>query len=438
MHVYCGLNFKLISLCFFFFTYLKTRALCAPIVRTFEQLKFYESIFMNNPPLSTIISIGLAIFSMLFGAGNLMYPLQVGMAAGDQTFIGFLGFIITAVCLPVLGFISMILFNGDYKDFFYRLGSWVGWSMICICMMIIGPLIVMPRLTTLSHTMISPFLPEFFSHITPMASFIFALIFLTITFVLTYKENRIVDVLGYVISPLLLISLAIIILKGILFSGSVTHTGASALTVFTENLRRGYETLDLLGALFFSSIIISILRNTLGKQDDTKGTLLITALKASFIGVSLLALVYIGMSMLGMYHGTGLEVINAGELFRAISFKILGAHGAAIIATAVLMACLSTAIALSAVVAEYLQHEIFKNRIGYLPSLIMVLISCLPLSVAGLTYVLSLTGGIITYVGYPVLIALTLANLAYKLAGFTWVKLPVFLVFIASLISYYY
>jgi LIVCS family branched-chain amino acid:cation transporter len=142
------------------------------------------------------------------------------------------------------------------------------------------------------------------------------------------------------------------------------------------------------------------------------------------------------MSFLGAYHGSTFTYCNAGELFRAISFKILGAQGALIIATAVLMACLSTAIALAAVVAEYLHAEIFYRRVGYVSSLAIVLLSCIPLSVAGLSQVLALTGGVITYVGYPVLITLTFCNIAYMLFGFKPVKIPVAITFIVALTSY--
>lgn len=369
---------------------------------------------------------------MLFGAGNLMYPLQVGMNSGDKITWGLISFIITAVILPVIGFVGMILFNGNYQTFFYRLGKPAGSCIIFLCMLVIGPLIAIPRITTLSHTMICPFLSA-----TPLgtinywSSCLFALIFLGTTFIVTYRENRIMSILGNIISPLLLISLAIIIIKGLIFHGDVMHNSASIFCVSKTNFMLGYETLDLVGALFLSSIVLSMIKATVDTTIAHNPRLLAyVALKASMIGVGLLSVVYIGMALLGMYHGYGLEAINAGELFRTISFRVLGMYGAVIIATAVLMACLSTAIALSAVVAEYLQKEIFHNRISYVTSLMLVLISSLPLSIAGLTAVLKLTGGFITYVGYPVLIVLTIVNILYKLFGFSWVKLPVAATFV--------
>ncbi len=382
---------------------------------------------------STTVSTGLAIFSMLFGAGNLMYPLQVGMTSGDKIIWGIGCFILTAVILPVMGFVGMILFNGDYQSFFYRLGKPVGSAAIFLCMLVIGPLIAIPRITTLSHTMIAPFLAGTpLGTITYFSSCIFALLFLGITFLVTHRENRIMSVLGNIISPLLLLSLAIIIIKGLLFHDGITHSDASIVCICKTNFMLGYETLDLVGALFLSSIVLGLIKTNVDAMIANSPRLLAyVALKASMIGVGLLSLVYVGMALLGMYHGYGLEHINAGELFRAISHRVLGTSGAIVIATAVLMACLSTAIALSAVVAEYVQKELLNKRISFVAALIMVLVASLPLSIAGLTAVLKLTGGLITYIGYPVLIVLTLVNMLYKLFGFRWAKLPVALTFIA-------
>ena len=386
---------------------------------------------------SNVISIGLAIFSMFFGAGNLMYPIKVGMKAGSQNVAGITGFLITAMLLPLAGLIGMILFDGNYQRFFDRLGRITGSTFVFISIVVIGPLIAIPRIVTLSHTMIAPFLPfAVLSQDTMTASFLFSLIFLGITFLGTFRENNIVDLLGYVISPLLLISLAIIIIKGFVDAGQAVVSIQSTWSVFTESLAVGYETLDLLGAIFFSAIILNILRLTMGpayEQSPRMRALL--GLKAGLLGVSLLGIVYVGMSYLGVYHGYGLGG-NVGELFRDIAFRVLGNGGAAIIGTAVLMACLSTSIALSAVVAEYLQHEIFRGRIEFLTALTITLVLCIPLSTAGLDKVIELTGGPIVSIGYPMIITLTLCNIAYKAFGFKPVKIPVLLTFLVTLWSY--
>ncbi len=393
---------------------------------------------MKTKPYTHIITVGLAIFSMFFGAGNLVYPLMVGIESGCHNSFGMLGFIMTAVCLPLAGLVAMILFDGNYKSFFERAGKRLGQLIIFACMIIIGPMLAIPRIVTLSHTMVAPFLPfEILKTTTPQSSFIFALLFLGITFLATYRENRIVTLLGNFISPVLLISLMVIIIKGLMMAQESVCPIYGPLTAFKLNFIRGYETLDLLGGIFFSSIVIHILKNTVGATIGyNRNKLAMIGLKAGTLGVSLLAMVYMGMSWLSMYHGHNLPV--TGELFRTLAFQVLGNQGALIIATAVLMACFSTSIALSAVVAEYFQLTIFNKKIGFAPALIFSLLLCIPLSTFGLNYVLQLTAGPITYIGYPVIIMITFCNIAYKLFDFKPIKIPVAITFIMALGSYFW
>ncbi|EKD48434.1 MAG: hypothetical protein ACD_64C00320G0001 [uncultured bacterium] len=393
---------------------------------------------MKNKPSSNIITIGLAIFSMFFGAGNLMYPLYVGLHSGANNMYGMFGFLITAVLLPLIGLIAMILFDGNYEEFFGRLGTGIGKTIIFLCMLIIGPMIAIPRIVTLSHTMIAPFLPiTLLQEVTTFSSFVFAFIFLGITFLATFRENRIVDLLGTVISPLLLLSLFSIIAKGIFTGQEIIHISALPWDAFVANFIRGYETLDLLGGIFFSSIVIHILKNQMGGMVGmNRNRLAIIGLKAGALGTSLLAIIYIGMSILSLYHGH--DLTGSGDLFRILTFKIMGSHGALVIGTAVLMACFSTSIALSAVIADYFQVHLFNRKVNYELSLLIALLLCVPLSTFGLDAVLELTAGPLLYIGYPVLITITFCNLAYKLFNFTPIKVPAVATFIAALVSYFY
>lgn len=377
-----------------------------------------------------LMTTGLAIFSMLFGAGNLIYPLLVGISSGRLTWLGMIGFLLTGALLPLCGLVTMILYDGNYNAFFGRLGKIAGQFTIFACMMIIGPVVAIPRIASLSQVMIAPFLP-FIQDSNVINSFIFSVIFLGVTFLMTYRESKIIQVLGNFISPALLVSLFIIIIRGLITADSIVPATNDTFTIFFSNFLRGYETLDLIGAIFFASIIISLLKQQSHGAVSLK-KLCTMGLKAGIIGTALLCIVYIGMSSLSMWHGHDLTTLSAGSLFREISFRILGQHGAIIIAMAVLMACLSTSIALSAVVAEYIQHTVCYNRISYTNALLLTVILSLPLSTFGLEKVLELTGGPIVYIGYPIIIALTLCNLAYKLVGFTPVKIPVLLTGLAS------
>jgi branched-chain amino acid:cation transporter, LIVCS family len=383
-----------------------------------------------------LLTVSFAIFSMFFGAGNLIYPLETGIDSGQHLMIGMLGFLLTAVVLPFMGLIAMILFDGNYNAFFNRLGTTTGQALVFICMMIIGPVVAIPRIVTLSHIMIAPFIPlPVLQEINPLSSFIFALLFLSVTFIATYRPGKIVDVIGNVITPALLVSLSMIIIKGLMSAEHALKVDTPLHKIFSINLFRGYETLDLIGSIFFASIIITMLKGKIHGENKTRA-LAITCLKAGSIGFGLLIIVYVGMGLLGIYHGNNFVEMNPGELFSKVSFVIMGSCGALIIATAVLMACLSTAVALGAVIARYTQTTLFGNTISYMTALVITLISTIPLATYGLSTVLALAGGPLVYVGYPVIIALTFCNILYKIWGMQSVALPVLCTFCIALISY--
>jgi len=387
-----------------------------------------------------IITVGIAIFAMFFGAGNLVHPIAVGMNSGSQVLVGLLGFLVTTVCLPLAGLIAMILFDGNYEAFFARLGSpYAKRLAIFIAMLIIGPVIAIPRIVTLSHVMVAPFIPiPYLQAITLGSSTIFALIFLGITYLGAFRETGIISLLGNVIGPIKVISLGFIIIKGCLYATS-TVTAASSmggLATFKAGFLEGYGTLDLLGAVFFSSMTLHLLKVNTRGMNISRNALALIGLQASLIGAALLAVFYAGLTFLGYFYGAGVQVENSGELFRIIAFNVMGTGGAAIIAVAVLMACLSTSIALSAVFAEYLQKVWPRKPLRFDVALAITVFLCLPLSVCGLGYILQLTAGPIIRICYPVLIVLTFCNIAYKLFGFKPVQIPVLVTLVAAVLNY--
>lgn len=385
---------------------------------------------MKKVMSSVLLTTSLAIFSMLFGAGNLMFPINVGLLAGDQNLSAIISFMITAILLPLIGIATIILFNGDYQAFFNRLGKYPGTFMALACLLTVGPLIAMPRIVTLSFTMIWPFIPS-------VSMELFSLIFLGATFLATVRENKIMDVLGNIISPILLVSLLIIIGKALVTGGQTASPHIPLMTLIWNNIKYGYQTLDVLAGIFFGSIVLTILKQNFAETNNKadQQELALLSLKAGTIGTTLLGLIYVGLSYLGAYFGNDIGVVNEGQLFSAISFKVLGSHGALVISTAVLMACFSTIIALAAVFAEYLHTVVFQRKIRYSVALLATLIATFIISYSGLDAILKHSAPFIE-IGYPVLIVLMFCNLAYKLFGFKPVKLPVLATLVLSLFAY--
>ncbi len=379
-----------------------------------------------NKTTSTILTASLAIFSMFFGAGNLIYPLASGCASGDKFWWGLTGFIGTAVVLPLIGLVSIILFNGDYEAFFNRLGRWAGFLMILFCMFVVGPLVAMPRIVTLTYGFLTPFIPAI-----PLP--LFSVLFCTLTFLAIYQESKIMNVLAYIISPALLGSLGIIIIKGLLSPIDFITTDASGLTILLQETKRGYGTLDLLGAIFFGSIALTLLKKSFDGDNkyDLKRLALI-AIKSGLIACSMIGILYVGIAFLGAYHGYKFTGLDEALLFINVCITVMGAHGGFIIATAASLACYSTLMALAVVLAEFIQTKVTDGRLSYTYSLITVLILTTIISCYGLKTIMTASMPLINTL-YPVAIAITFCNLAYKLFGFSPIKIPVLLTLIASI-----
>lgn len=383
---------------------------------------------MSEISRSQTIAAGLAMFCMFFGAGNVVYPLVLGQYAQDKNIFAIIGMLITAVGVPFLGVIAIVLFDGDHRSFFGRMGKIPGFLTAAIIMALIGPFGAIPRCIALSYATVS-------SHISlPLFSFLTCLFI----FAFTIKKSSIVDTLGYFFTPFLLLSLGIIIFKGLLFSDEAPVSLHSDLTAFLLGLKQGYQTMDLLGAFFFSSVVLVGLKACLPEdQQGNYSVILKACLKASVIGAFLLAIIYVGFSYVAAMHSAHLEEVKSEDLINQIAHLVLGDHAGILVSIAVSLACVTTAIALSAVFAEYLQEDITNYKMSYPIALVITLIiagfiSTLNFSViiAGLAPILEIC--------YPALIVLCIANILHKLYGFQWVKTPVFATLAVSLINAFY
>lgn len=362
-------------------------------------------------------SVGLAIFTMLFGAGNIIYPIKAGLAAGSSIYITIFGFLITSVLLPIIGLVTMILFDGNYKEFFGRIGKIPSKIAIAFCMFILGPLLVMPRCVTVPYDILAPFFPY-------ITISIFSFFFCAFAFILAYKESKILDLMSKYISWILLASIGFIIACGFWFAQSMTPQTLSTSTIFCNQLLQGFQTLDLIGSLFFAYIIVRLIKLNASKELTSKKIALICLKGGLLCGLCMTGF-YIGLSFLGAYYGHIVDTsMNGAEIFRTITMHILGSYGVVALVVGVLMACLSTLVALAAVFAEYLKTELLKNKISYIHSLIATLTITAIISNFGLSNILKFSEPVINF-GYPIIVVITLCNALYKLCNFKMIKLPV-------------
>jgi branched-chain amino acid:cation transporter, LIVCS family len=351
-----------------------------------------------------VLSTGLAMFSMFFGAGNVIFPLVIGQTAGNQTPFAISGLLLTAVGVPFLGLLAIVLFKGNYQNFFNRLGKVPGFLIAAFIMLLIGPFGGLPRCialsyATLNHTWTSlPF--EIFSSLACL-----------LIFLCTWKKSRIVDIVGTFLTPLLLLCLFVIVIAGLLTAEQLPASDWSAGDAFKHGLIEGYNTMDLLASFFFSSIIFNSLSK--GKEYSEK-KIFSLAVQASCIGAALLGIVYIGFSLVAAYHADGLAFNGSGELLGALTLKILGPYAGLVASATIALACLTTAIALAAVFAEFLQKVITQGRISYFQSLLITLVLSYGVSTLEFSGIVALLSPVLQIV-YPALILFTIANIAWKL-----------------------
>lgn len=364
------------------------------------------------------------MFSMFFGAGNVVFPLAVGQYAQDGTLFASLGLLITAVGVPFLGLASMTLFSGDYVRYFERIGKTLSFLVPLAIMLLIGPFGAMPRTVALSYSTTKMFWPELNLPLFSLASCV-------LIFLLTIRKTKIVDIIGRYLTPLLLLSLAIIIVRGIWIGPQVAPTELSNTALFFHGLSEGYQTMDLLATFFFSSVVIASLKKGQRRNASPQG-LIKDTLKASLIGAFLLSVVYLGLSFVASSWSAELAATRPDYYMGVLALAILGPFAGVVACAAVALACLTTAIALATVFSDYLHHTIFKGKVSYAVCLIGTLVANYFVSTLEFTGIMKFLAPILQ-VCYPALILLAVLNLTYKLYGFRLVKVPIATVFLISI-----
>lgn len=346
-----------------------------------------------------IWAAGLAIFAMFFGSGNLVFPLNVGIQSLQQTPFSLLGLFISAIIVPFLGVLSMILLNGDHNRFFQWFGKIPKLLFCAAVIALIGPFGVLPRCLTIAYASLKTFFP--FINI-----WIFGVICAGFIFYALLKKHRFINILGYILTPLLLGILSLIIFKGLWnesFPVSSTFTPTQAIRF---GLIEGYHTMDLLGAIFFTKTLMIYFENKREMKQKVQ-----SSLKAGSIGLGLLAIVYLSFALLGAFFGPMLTNVPPESVLMTIALNVLGPVGGICAAIAICLACLTTAMALAETSARFVQKDLFKNKISERYALLGVLAISIVVSSFEFSGIAKFLTPILVY-GYPAIIILTILNLA--------------------------
>lgn len=340
------------------------------------------------------LTAGFAMFSMFFGSGNLVFPLIVGVAVQSSYWYAMAGFLITAVCVPFLGLLGVIQFDGDRRAYFSALGKTTAFILTLLMLSLIGPFGVIPRCITVAFGGVTLMFPEFsFS--------IFSALFCVLTGMLIWQKNRIVDIIGLILTPFKLGSILLVIAFGLWFDASPLTSHVSEIDSALLGLKQGYQTMDLVAAFFFGCTIYEYLKNR--SQAGSQKELVRMGIEASVVGAVLLSLVYVGFILLGAKFAPDLKDIAPESILVVIAHKTLGYYSIPVVAITLAVSCLATATVLTALFVEFLQEDISKNKLSRPQAIIITLLVAYGLSLLGFKTICMWLGTILEWI-YPLLV----------------------------------
>ncbi|WP_042220613.1 branched-chain amino acid transport system II carrier protein [Oceanobacillus manasiensis] len=357
---------------------------------------------------SSYAVVGFMLFALFFGAGNLIFPAQLGQNAGVNFWPAILGFLLTGVGLPLLGILAMSYSGSkNLQELASRIHPAYGIAFTVTLYLTIGPFFAAPRTATVAYDVgFSSFVGEGTQQI---GLLLFSLLFFAANLFFSLKPGKLIDYIGKILAPsivvLLLILLAMVITKPM---GDVqAPVGDFQSNAFVQGFLEGYNTMDALASLVFGIIIIKTIKS-LGVS-STKGVLAATA-RSGLVAITLLGIIYIGIAYLGAVSvqelgmfATGGPVLSGGAAY------YFGQIGTVLLAVIITLACLTTSIGLTTACAEYF-HALFP-KVGY---------KAFAVFFTGITFIIANFGlsNIITY-SVPVLMLLYPLAIVLMLLAFS-------------------
>ncbi len=365
---------------------------------------------------STIVATGFAMFAMFFGAGNIVFPLALGQISQNQNIWGTFGLMITAVIVPLAGLIGMLLYDGNYNEFFKKIGKTPGFILSTLILCLIGPFAGIPRCITIAYSTLSTTGLPFISSINLLT---FSAITCVVIFLFTIRPTKILGLIGKVLTPILLLSLAVIIVVGFWTMPSAEPSHLTRFETFSKGVVEGYNTMDLLASFFFSSIILVCLRDRF--KIEEKKSMISTAIVGAAIAAILLLTVYFCFSSLAAGYSSALESVPDHQLLGTLACQLLGPYAGLVVAVLVYLAVLTTMIALTTIFSGFLQKTVFKKKVSYVVTLILTLAISFAVSTLHFDGIAAFVGPILQ-ICYPALIALAILNILHKTYDFKYIK----------------
>jgi branched-chain amino acid:cation transporter, LIVCS family len=359
-------------------------------------------------PLKEIIALGFFMFALFLGAGNIIFPPLLGQQAGDSLLSAIIGFLVTGVGLPVLAVFTIARSGGNLDDLSNRVHPSFGKIFPVIIYLTIGPFFGIPRTGTVTYEIgVAPFL----SNESSMGLFISTFVFFLITFWLALNPAKLVDRVGKVLTPLLLLLIVIISIRG--FTSPVGPIGEAVGKyregAFFGGFVEGYLTMDAIAALVFGIVVINRVHEMgIKKAADIRSY----TIKAGIIAGLGLSFVYISLSYIGAtsVEGVGTQD-NGGAILSSVTSLLFGPFGSIILALVITGACLTTSVGLVAACGEYLSQRFTK--LSYPVAVTILCLFSFTMGNLGLSQLISVSIPLLITI-YPIAIVLVILALLHS------------------------
>lgn len=354
------------------------------------------------------ILVAGTLFGMFFGAGNLIFPVHLGQLAGRNVLPAIVGFIVTAVGIPILGVAAI---GNTHSDGLQMLSAKVGrgysYVFTTVLYLTIGPLFAIPRCATTSFTTgIEPMLGAGTSVGWPL--FLFSLVFFALVLFFSLRPKGITVWIGKIINPIFLVFYAILLISALLHPGapvaSVEPEAAYQSGAFFSSLIDGYGTMDAIAGLAFGIVVIDVIRQ-MGVTDDT--AIAGDVLRSGILTGILMSVIYLLSILMGAQSRGLFETSeNGGIALAQISSYYLGNVGSFVLAVTITFACLKTSIGLVTSCSDAFLR-MFPNALSYRAWAILFTVFSFCISNVGLSAIISYSLPVLLLL-YPLAITLSL------------------------------
>ena len=349
-----------------------------------------------------ILLTGFALFAMLFGAGNLIFPPMLGYETNSSWISTMLAFTITGVGFPFLGILSVSIVGNGIKDFANRVSPMFSTIFAIISILAIGPMLAIPRTGATAYEI--TFLHNGMNN--TIYKYIYLICYFGIVILFSLRASKVIERVGKILTPILLLLLFLIIVKGIFFSGLSIKPDIYP-HAFKKGFLEGYQTMDTIASIAYAGIILKAIKNGRNLTQKQEFSFLI---KAGLVAILSLALIYGGFALVGAKMHSVLVTNDKIELLVKTTSYLLGNYGNLVLAICVAGACLTTAIGLVATVGEFFSSI---TSFKYEKIVIFTVIISFLLSILGVESIIRISVPILVFI-YPVMISLIILNLFGK------------------------